>query len=69
MENKGYDVYKAHTNTFDRHLDDWSQVMELIKRKADKLNFGSFRRWEDEKGTYFDVGPTVYLVKNLGGNK
>jgi hypothetical protein len=58
-----FKVYKAYTNTFDREFDTWEEVLAFIERKAAKLNFGMFRSWEDNNSTYFDVGPTTYLVR------
>lgn len=60
-----YQIYKAYTNTFDRELNSWDDVMEFIHRKANKLNFGFFRHWESDDATYFDCGPTTYIVKKV----
>ena len=60
-----YEIYKAYGKTYDRTVDSWEAVMEFVVRKANKMNFGMYRTWELEGNTFFDCGPTVYVVKEI----
>lgn len=58
-----YQVYKAYSNTFDRQFDTYEDLMAFVTRKAEKMNYGLYRHWEQNGDLYFDCGPTVYRVR------
>lgn len=60
-----YEIYKAYGGTYDRTLNSWDEVEAFVKRKAEKMNYGMYRFWEEDGVKYFDCGPTVYMVKEI----
>jgi hypothetical protein len=39
--------------------------MAFVARKASKYNCGIYRHWEADGVLYFDIGPTVYAVREI----
>ena len=60
-----YEVRKAYTNTFDRCVASYEDLMAFVGRKASKYNCGIYRHWEADGVLYFDIGPTVYAVREI----
>lgn len=52
-----YDLFNGKEEVFRGTLD---QCQKWI---YNHVNDGFFRTWEDETGIYYDVNPTVYIIK------
>ena len=64
-----FKVMKAYSDTLDRYLPNYEELMAFVQRKATKLNYGMYRHWTVDNVMYFDCGPTVYKVMEVQNNE